>query len=154
MKAPADPTNAARYDHQEAARILCNLLSTYGVSSRVVISSFSFAQLKAVSEASAGRRDFFIQSLRNSDGGPDDYSIDDTLDGVNLIYTQLNRPLIESLRETHSLIGVWFWTEQSVENHAMYVRVFQTCSNIDFFYSDQPLEAMAARDALNASTTV
>lgn len=151
MKAPDNLEVAARYNHTAAAQILCNLLSSYRVAKRVIISSFSNAQLQAVNEASAGRRDFVIQSLRNHNGGPDDYSIDQTMDGVNLIYSQLNRQLIENLRETHSLLGVWFWTEQNIENHAMYVRVFETCGNIDFFYSDKPLEAMAARNAIFAA---
>lgn len=61
--------------------------------------------------------------MRNPDFGPDEYTIDDTLDGVNLIYSQLSRPLIEQLRKTH-LLGVWFYKKQSTENSEMYLRVF------------------------------
>ena len=49
------------------------------------------------------------------------------------------------------LLGVWYWTQLSQEDTQMYTRVFKTCSPIDFFYSDRPLAAMEARNAIQGS---
>ena len=72
------------------------------------------------------------------------------MNGVNLIYSQLSKGLVETIRTSneHQLLGVWYWAPESSENAAMYMRVFNTCGNIDFFYSDKPIEAMAARDSI------
>lgn len=52
-----------------------------------MVSSFQAQVLAAVHEASLGRRDFFIQSLRNFDLGPDpeEYTISESMNGVNVV---------------------------------------------------------------------
>ena len=152
VKAPEDPEIFARYDHELAANVLCDLIGQYGVAKRTMVSSFSQQQLLDIKKASENRRDFVIQSLRNGDGGPDpeDYAIDPQMHGVNLIYSQLNRQLVQRLRQSEQqmLLGVWYLKDQSQEDATMYMRVFKTCSPIDFFYSDRPVEAMKARAAI------
>ena len=47
------------------------------------------------------------------------------------------------------LIGVWYWLAISnPEDQTMYNHVFKSCSPIDLFYSDKPLQAMEARAAI------
>lgn len=152
VKAPEDPEIAARYDHEKAANVLCNLIDKLRVAKRTMVSSFSSRQLQDIKRASASHRDFVIHSLRNGDGGPcpDNYELDSEMDGLNILYSQLNRQLVQRLRssERSMLIGVWFWQKFGGEDATMYMRVFKTCSPIDFFYSDKPLEAMEARTAI------
>ena len=152
VKEPNTPEIAARYDIALASNVLCNLISKHRVAKRTMISGFSAKYLQAIKVASAGHRDFFIQSLRNEDGSPDaeDYQIDAEFHGVNIIYNQLNRQLVQRFKseERPMLIGVWYWLKLNQEDQTMYNRVFKTCSPIDFFYSDKPLQAMEARAAI------
>lgn len=54
-------------------------------------------------------------------------------------------------QESNQLLGVWYWTEQDTEGPQMYNRLFgQLGGSIDFFFSDRPLEAMQARDAIES----
>ncbi len=76
-----------------------------------MISSFNNHVIQEMNEACEGKRDFVVQSLRNFDGGPDDYEIDDTIAGVNIIYSQLSRQLVERLRTVDQLLGVWWWAQ-------------------------------------------
>ena len=91
MKVPLDPEVAARYDYKLAAAIVVNAISKYGVAAQTMVSSFDAGMLAAMHEASQGRRDFIIQSLRNFDLGPDpdEYTISETMNGVNVVDTQL-----------------------------------------------------------------
>jgi len=150
LKAPSSEAVASRYDKSLAAHIVCNLINKYRIASQTMISSFDTNVIKAVHIACEGKRDFVVQSLRNFDGGPDpsDYAIDESMQGVNLIYSQLSRTLVDRLRSIDQLLGVWYWTEQSQENALMYSRVFHTCAPIDLFYSDRPLEAIKARSTI------
>ena len=77
---------------------MCNLINKYRLATQIMISSFHNHVIKEVTEACEGKRDFVVQSLRNSDGGPDDYDIDESITGVNVIYSQLSRQLVERLR--------------------------------------------------------
>ena len=73
------------------------MISKYRVAYQTMISSFSEEVISAVNVASQGRRDFIIQSLRNFDLQPDpaDYEIEqEASHGVNIVYSQLTRPLI------------------------------------------------------------
>lgn len=87
-----------------------------------MISSFSEAVISAVNEATQGRRDFIIQSLRNFDLGPDpaNYEIQqDESHGVNIVYSELTRALIQRIKqptETAPLVGVWYSAGESTEN--------------------------------------
>ena len=97
LKAPNDTNIATRYNHKLAARIVCDLISKYRVAHLTMISSFSEAVISAVNEATQGRRDFIIQSLRNFDLGPDpaNYEIEqEECHGVNIVYSELTRALI------------------------------------------------------------
>lgn len=91
LKAPTSTAIASRYDHKRAAQIVCNLVSKYRVAAQTMISSFSNHVLDAVNEACEGKRDFVVQSLRNATGGPDEYDTEDSIAGVNIIYSQLSR---------------------------------------------------------------
>ncbi len=91
MKAPMSDVQASRYDHKRAAHIVCNLVNKYRVAAQTMISSFGNHVLEAVNEACEGKRDFVVQSLRNCDGGPDEYDKDDSIAGVTVLYSQLSR---------------------------------------------------------------
>ena len=161
LKAPTDNVISARYNHRLAAEIVCNLISQHRIAHQTMISSFSPKVINAVNLASQGRRDFIIQSLRNFDLRPDpeNYAIsaDSLSHGVNIVYTQLTRSLVQQLKQTTiseevtpavPLLGVWYSAAETSENQAMYSRVFHTCGTVDFFYSDRPVEAIQARDAI------
>ena len=113
-----------------------------------MVSSFSCKVLREFHIASQGKRGFIIQSLRNYDARPcpQDYAVSEEVQGVNIIYSQLTPALTCRFNDANQLFGVWFWTKESEENAAMYERVFSTkCGTIDLFYSDIPLQAVAAR---------
>ena len=52
LKAPVDQNLAPRYNHQLAARIVCDMISKYRVAHQTMISSFSQAVISAVNLAS------------------------------------------------------------------------------------------------------
>ena len=104
LKAPADEAVAPRYNMKLAAQIVINMINEYQMTRQIMMSSFNMKVIKAVHEATEGRRDIFVQSLRNFDTGPDpaDYTIDESMHGVNLIYSQLNKRSIERVRSQGS----------------------------------------------------
>ena len=67
------------------ARNLVGLINRFDIATRVMVSSFSTAMLSAIQNV--GEPEFITQSLRNFEGGPDDYTITNTMHGVNMIYT-------------------------------------------------------------------
>jgi len=48
VKSPEDSLIAARYDHEMAATVLCNIISKYRVAKQTMISSFSRTMLSAI----------------------------------------------------------------------------------------------------------
>lgn len=56
------------------------------------------------------------------------------------------------MRESQGLLGVWYYAPATQENDALYRTVFET-HQVDFFYSDKPLEAMAARNQIKANSS-
>ena len=69
------------------ARNLVGLINRFDIATRVMVSSFSTAMLSAIQNEVVGEPEFITQSLRNFEGGPDDYTIPNTMHGVNMIYT-------------------------------------------------------------------
>ena len=152
IKAPEDPEIFAKYEHQLLVSLVCQMINKHGVAKHTMISSFSATLLQDVVRASDNHHDFVIQSLRNGFGGPhsDDYAVHPQMLGVNIVYAQISPQLVQQLRQSEQtiFIGVWYLKCQSQEDATMYTIVFKTCSRIDFFYSDKPLEAMKARTAI------
>ena len=55
---------------------------------------------------------------------------------------------IRKFKSENKLIGVWFQKKSQPESKRMRTRVFTIEGGVDFFFSDNPLEAMKIRDSL------
>ena len=73
--------------------------------------------------------------------------------GINVDYHYLEQDVIEKTQADGKVIGVWYWSSNqggpTTENEDIYERVFGKIGNkVDYFYSDNPLEAMRVRDLI------
>lgn len=77
--------------------------------------------------------------------------------GINVDYHYLEQDVIEDTQKNGNVLAVWYWNADqggtTTENDEMYQHVFgKTGKMVDYFYSDNPLEAMRVRDLIQAST--
>ena len=67
---------------------------------------------------------------------------------MNFQMEQLQTSLVKEERRKGNLVGMWYIASANLESGELWEKAFRTCGGIDFFYSDRPVEAMAARDAI------
>ena len=113
LKGPLDEAWVAQYDYNLAAQKVVELIDSYDIASKTMVSSFVPRILDAIIEASASAdqpRKFMIQSLRNRKGVPDpaDYSTFEHMTGVNIFYNYLTQERVEKVHSTGSFIGLWY----------------------------------------------
>lgn len=72
--------------------------------------------------------------------------------GINVDLHYLEQNVIEQTQADDKLLAVWIWTCTETENNNVYDYLFgKTGRAIDLFYSDEPLEAMRARDLIQSN---
>ena len=68
--------------------------------------------------------------------------------GINIVYEDLAEESVRKVQFENKLLGVWFVKKSQPESKAMRTKVFTIEGGVDFFFSDDPLEAMKLRDSL------
>ena len=79
----------------------------------------------------------------------DNYETPKGCHGVNIDITYLEQETINETQASGNFLGVWYRPANTAENQDIYDKIFgKTGKTVDFFYSDKPQEAMAARDII------
>lgn len=79
----------------------------------------------------------------------DGYPTPQGMEGINIDLHYLEQSVIRKTQFEGKSLSVWYWTETEEETTKAYNKLFGLTGNkVDFFYSDDPLEAMKARDLI------
>ena len=150
IKAPSEtPAVLARYNYKLACQIVKEHIDWFQVEERTIISSFVSLVTKQM-KAIAPVRNFQILQLLNYGGlEKNGYPTPRGMQGINLDLHYLDQDVIEKTQTNGNAVAVWYWTKTESENDQVYNLLFgKTGNKVDYFYSDQPMEAMRARDAI------
>ena len=152
MKAPLSEEMQKHYNYEAASQIVNEAITRHGIEDRTIISTFDKKMANLME--TAPNRKFKVIQLLNYDGPEQDgYETSTGMTGINVDYHHLEQKVIEKTQEDGKVIGVWYWNANqggpTTENIDVYEHVFGRTGNIvDYFYSDNPLEAMRVRDMI------
>lgn len=134
---------------------MIDLIEKNDIGSKTLVSSFSPSVLKLFVKATqpADERSFLISPLLNYGGTKEDrekYKAPDFMDGINIAYPFMTRERVATVRQANKLIGVYTGS-RTPENRNVWDNVFTMEDGaVNFFISDKPLEAIKARNILQA----
>lgn len=83
-----------------------------------------------------------------------DYATFDEMQGVNINYEYLTAERVQKVHSEEHFIGLWYSVAMQTENEQMWHSAFTSGGGVDFFYSDNPLDAMQTRNNLQHPVTV
>lgn len=70
--------------------------------------------------------------------------------GINISASYLDEEIFDEMHECSKKVGVWIMARDLNEDEELYSKVFDTYE-VDFFYTDFPLEAARSRDSIYQS---
>lgn len=152
LKGPVDEPWVSKYDYNLAAQKVVQLITQYNIGYKTMVASLRPRILDSVILASQNLRprEFLIHSALNKIGRKATlgYTTPEHVIGTNINYGDLMEETIRKFKSENKLIGVWFQKKSQPESKRMRTRVFTIEGGVDFFLSDNPLEAMKIRDSL------
>ena len=87
--------------------------------------------------------------MRNRGLKPDalDYVTPEHMTGINIMYDYLTEERVRKVHGSEKLMGVWYFAKTRTEDAEMWAKLFTIEGGVDFFFSDNPVEAMQIRDS-------
>ena len=149
MKGPKNPDVLKTYDIAKACTPVVGLIEEFKIADRTILSSFTRQILDAMIKLSPERQ-FKILFLKDDDGKQSaEYDVPQGMQGVNVDLHYLQQNVIRETQDSGSQLGVWYSKKRNEETKPVYDLVFgRTGVQVDYFYSDHPLEAMKQRSRI------
>lgn len=157
LKGPLTESRKIGFDYLKSSKTVYELIRKYNYANRIVVSSFvdEIQQtMRVVMDKDMNPIKPLLFGLKNRENRPEPNGISGMqtpvgFDGVNVSCCFLTPEVVAQARLNASKIGCWLMAKDQPEDESVYAKVFPM--QVDFFYSDAPLIAMAARDTYQTS---